>query len=284
MNYTTLISVKELMQCINEPNIRLIDCRFNLANTDAGYRAWREGCIPGAVYAHLDDDLSGDKDENTGRHPIPDRKKLAECFRSWGINQDTQIIAYDAMGGVMASRLWWLSRWLGHEKVAVLDGGITAWLVDGGEVYPDKQKEYPTGDFVPSEPLSRHVNVTQLQSLMEKQAISLIDARDVARFRGEQDNMDPVAGHVPGAINHPFMQNLDDNGRFKSAAALRESFSGYLKERNADEIVHMCGSGVTACHNMLAMQHAGIEGSMLYVGSWSEWIRDKSRPVATGGD
>lgn len=281
MNYTTLISADELAQCINNADVRIIDCRFNLANTEAGQQAWAEAHIAGALYAHLDNDLSADKTQLTGRHPIPERSTLAARFRQWGINNDTQIVAYDAMGGAMASRLWWLARWLGHEKVAVLDGGLAAWQAINGEMNADIP-DYQEGDFVEQSPLSENLDVAQLSKLLEQQSITLIDARDAARFRGEQDNIDPVAGHVPGALNYFFMQNLDENGRFKSAEELKASFSSFLADKEASDIVHMCGSGVTACHNLLAMQHAGIKDGRIYIGSWSEWIRDSDRPVATG--
>jgi thiosulfate/3-mercaptopyruvate sulfurtransferase len=284
MNYTTLISAEELYGHEGDANIRIIDCRFNLANLGAGQQAWQEGHIPGALYAHLERDMSGEKGEGTGRHPAPDRQRLADCFRHWGINTNTQIIAYDAMGGAMAAaRLWWLSRWLGHSKVAVLDGGFPAWLAAGGEL-DSNIPDYAPGDFSLSTSLSKNITVEQLQTLLAEDAITLIDARDASRFRGEQDTIDSVAGHVPGAVNHFFMQNLNENGRFKKSDVLKENFSRYSTVRNADKIVHMCGSGVTACHNLLAMQHAGMEGPLLYAGSWSEWIRDAGRPIAKGDE
>lgn len=284
MNYKTLISAEELQVLLGHAKLRIVDCRFNLANLESGQQVWAEAHIPGAVYAHLERDLSGEKGDSTGRHPLPDRQRLVDCLQRWGINTDTQIIAYDAMGGAMAaSRLWWLMRWLGHSRVAVLDGGLPAWLASGGEMQ-DTISEHVPGNFAASAPLSKDVTVGQLQDLLAENAITLVDARDAVRFRGEKDTIDPVAGHVPGARNHFFMQNLDENGRFKSSEVLGASFASYHVNHNADKVVHMCGSGVTACHNLLAMQHAGIEGPLLYAGSWSEWIRDDARPIAKGDE
>ena len=268
---------------IDNPSVRVIDCRFNLANPGAGQQAWEEGHIPGAVYAHLDNDLSGEKSTRSGRHPIPDKQQLVAHFRDWGINNDTQIVAYDAMGGAMASRLWWLARWLGHENVAVLDGGLPAWQSSGAEL-DDDVPEYAQGSFEAAASLTSNIDVADLQEMLKQDSVVLIDARDAARFRGEKDEIDAVAGHVPGALNHFFMQSMTENGFFKTPVELRAGFDRYTKEPGRRKIVHMCGSGVTACHNMLAMQHAGIATDLLYIGSWSEWIQDANRPVARGDE
>jgi thiosulfate/3-mercaptopyruvate sulfurtransferase len=281
MSYTTLISAEELAKQLGQPDLCVIDCRFNLADVTAGRTAYNEGHIPGAVYAHLDDDLAGEKTGTNGRHPLPDREALAVRLRDWGVNNDTQVVAYDAQGGAMASRLWWLLRWLGHDNVAVLDGGWKAWCESGGAITTDLPEPQP-GTFTAAEVLLPAVAVEELQQLLDEHAISLIDARDPGRFKGEQEPLDPVAGHVPGAINHFFMRNLDETGKFLSPDALRALWAPYLENKSAASIVHMCGSGVTACHNLLAMQHAGFSGGRLYVGSWSEWCSDPDRAVATG--
>ncbi|MGD8742488.1 MAG: sulfurtransferase [Granulosicoccaceae bacterium] len=283
MAYTTLISADDLARQLGQSDLCVIDCRFNLNEVTAGQASYDEGHIPGAVYAHLDNDLAGKKTGVNGRHPLPDRESLAARLREWGVNRDSQLVAYDAQGGAMASRLWWLLRWLGHDKVAVLDGGWKAWCESGGQLTTDVPDRQP-GDFTAGDILSPAVPVEELQQLLVEHTVSLIDARDPGRFRGEQEPLDPVAGHVPGATNHFFMRNLDESGRFLPPEALRKLWTPYLEDNSAASVVHMCGSGVTACHNLLAMQHAGLSGARLYVGSWSEWCSDPDRPVATGDE
>lgn len=283
MNYTTIISAESLMGILGAPNLCIVDCRFNLAEPGAGQQLYVQGHIPGAVYAHLDHDLAGHKDGRNGRHPLPDPEAMVARLRAWGIHNDGQVVAYDAQGGAIASRLWWLLRWLGHERVAVLDGGWPAWDSAGGEVSSELPVIDP-GNFTQRPALAEVMAVAGLQAALATQAVCLLDARDPGRFRGEQEPLDPVAGHVPGARNHFFMRNLDANGRMLGADALRDAYAGYLREGSAGSVVVMCGSGVTACHDLLAMQHAGLGGAKLYAGSWSEWCSDPGRPVATSDD
>lgn len=278
MIHRTLVTVETLNAHREDGGWRVVDCRFELSRPDAGEAAWREAHIPGAVYAHLERDLSGPVGPATGRHPLPEPDALAQTLGRWGIDADTQVVAYDASGGAMAAaRLWWLARWLGHERVAVLDGGWQAWLAAGFE----------TGDRVPvlrpvvfprRAPL---VDPVDARSVSEDAGWQLIDARGEQRFRGEVEPIDPVGGHIPGAINRPFTGNLDASGKFAAPETLRERFAPPAVG-GAGRVVHYCGSGVTSCHNLLAMEHAGLSGSRLYAGSWSEWIRDPARPVAKG--
>lgn len=281
MSYSTLISAAELAQHLGSPTWVVVDCRFSLADLSAGEEAYRAGHIPGAHYAHLDRDLSGPVTPTSGRHPLPDTAKLAQRLGEWGITEHTQVVAYDDAGGAFAARLWWLLRFLGHDRVAVLDGGYSAWTRGGHPASTDVAEPRP-GVFVPSADPSQWITSAALEGLVADGSIKLIDARDPERFQGEVEPIDSVAGHVPGAVNLPFKQNLTAEGTFQSPEALRARFAVHAEGRNPETIVHMCGSGVTACHNVLAMEHAGIGGSRLYAGSWSEWIRDGSRPVTTG--
>lgn len=282
MSYTTLVDPEVLKNHLDDPDWVIVDCRFNLADTEAGRRAYREGHVPGACYAHLDEDLSGPTGLSGGRHPLPDPNRFAHTLGRWGIDENTQVVVYDDVGGGMAARLWWLLRWLGHKAVAVLNGGLPAW----------QQAGLPLATEVP-EPRSGTYPVHWLDTLawvdsayvlanLERQDRLLIDARAAPRYRGEVEPNDPVAGHVPGAVNLPWEVNLDEQRRFQPAEVLKERFAAVLGERPPARVVHMCGSGVTACHNLLAMEVAGLEGSRLYAGSWSEWVRDPARPVTTG--
>lgn len=282
--YDTLISAEVLAAGLEDPSWRIVDCRFSLADGEAGRRHYEEGHIPGAVYAHLDDDLAAPAGPRTGRHPLPDPDDLAARLGRWGISggagtMPSPVVVYDDCGGAMAVRLWWMLRWLGHPRVALLDGGWQAWLKAGGPV----SREVPqplAGNFVPRPDDSRWCSVHELVGLLQRGQCLLLDCRDSRRFRGEIEPIDPVAGHVPGARNLPYPDNLDADGRFLDADALRARYEPVLGGRDPSEVVHMCGSGVTACHNLLAMEVAGMGGSRLWPGSWSEWIRDPARPVA----
>ncbi|HEX7047157.1 MAG TPA: sulfurtransferase [Gammaproteobacteria bacterium] len=275
MIYRTLISAEDLNAHRAQSNWRVVDCRFELSRPDAGEVAWRESHIPGSVYAHLERDLSGRIDPATGRHPLPDPELLAKKLGEWGIDGETQVVAYDASGGALAAaRLWWLLRWLGHERVAVLDGGWQAWLAGGFDIDDAIPATQPVK--FPRRPAL--VEALGVRAINDNAGLQLIDARGAQRFRGEVEPIDPVAGHIPGAVNHPFSENLDANGKFLAPEMLRERFRHVV----AENAVHYCGSGVTSCHNLLAMEHAGLSGSRLYAGSWSEWIRDPARPVAKG--
>lgn len=258
----------------------LLDAGFDLTDPAAGERAYTQGHLPGALYVHLDRDLSAPKTGRNGRHPLPSREAFAATAGRLGITPDTPVVVYDRQGGIFAAHVWWMLRWIGHPLVAVLDGAANAWAearlpLDTATVIPRSAPPYPL-----RESLVTSVDADTLQARLGK--VRLIDARAPERFRGDVEPLDPVAGHIPGALNRPFTQNLGSNGRFKPAARLREEFAPLLAGRPAAEVVHQCGSGVTACHNLLAMEAAGLSGAALYPGSWSEWCADPARPVAKG--
>ena len=279
MTYTTLVSATTLHHHLDDPNWVVVDCRFSLANCEAGGYAYRHGHIPQARYAHLNDDLSSAITSFTGRHPLPDFTLLAKKLGAWGITNDSQVVAYDDAGGAFAGRLWWLLRCLGHDKVAVLDGGIQHWQKQGFPLTTTLPRIKPA-TFRPYLNTALWLDASQVQNSLAKKAICLIDARTPERYRGEQEPIDPVAGHIPHALNRPFQLNLDNTGLFLSADSLRKHFKQLIGTTPSEQVVHYCGSGVTACHNLLAMEQAGLTGSKLYPGAWSEWIRDKNRAVA----
>ena len=263
-----------------------MDCRFDLQKPEWGRAAWGESHIPGALYAHLDQDLSGARGPGSGRHPLPQPQTLAATFSRWGIDETVQVIAYDQGPGMYAARLWWLLRWLGHERVAVLNGGLAAWqrcglpLSSGPSVRPARAFR---GDAHPEMTASAAELAAAVQSgALASGATVLVDARGADRFAGQNETLDPVAGHVPGARNHPFAGNQGADGRFLEAAQLRDRWQATLAGNSARDLVAMCGSGVTACHNLLALEVAGLSGARLYGGSWSEWITDPERPIARG--
>ena len=280
MTYTTLISASQLHQNLNNPNWIIIDCRFSLANYDAGHYAYRHGHIPNARYADLNKDLSANPTELKGRHPLPDFNLLAKKLGTWGINDQTQVVAYDDAGGAFAGRLWWLLRCLGHEKVAVLNGGIQHWQKLGCALTTTLPHTNPSV-FRPYLDCSNWLNAHQVENHLAKKDIYLIAARSPERYRGEQEPIDPVAGHIPQALNRPLSLNLDKQSLFLSPEALAEQFNALLGTVPPSQVIHYCGSGVTACHNLLAMEYAGLKGSKIYAGSWSEWIRNKNRGIAT---
>lgn len=281
MTHTTLVSAEQTAAHLDDPQWVICDCRHDLANHSAGYKAYRAGHIPGARFLHLDVDLSGPKTGLTGRHPLPHPATFCLRLGALGISNNTQVIAYDETGGVYASRLWWMLRWVGHTKVAVLDGGWQAWTQAGLPVTV-AQPAVEAASFSGKPQTRIAVDSAQvLENLQERKAL-VLDARSSDRYRGENETLDPVAGHIPGAANRFFKLNLDTDGRFKAAAALKQEFGTMLDGHAPDAIVHQCGSGVTACHNLLAMEVAGLPGSRLYPGSWSEWVSDRRRPVARG--
>lgn len=282
MTHTTLLSPATLNQNLDDPNWVVVDCRFSLTNSGAGGYAYRHGHLPHARYAHLNNDLSSAITSLTGRHPLPDFTLLAKKLGAWGIANNSQVVVYDDAGGAFAGRLWWLFRCLGHDKVAVLDGGIQHWLKQGFSLTTTLPILQAT-TFRPYLNTNYWLNASQVQNSIHRKAICLIDARTPERYRGKQEPIDPVAGHIPGALNRAFQLNLDDKGLFLSADSLRNQFKKLIGTNAPDEVVHYCGSGVTACHNLLAMEHAGLTGSKLYAGSWSEWIKDKNRGIATDG-
>jgi thiosulfate/3-mercaptopyruvate sulfurtransferase len=264
----------------------IVDCRFELTRPGWGEEDYTHSHIPGAVYAHLDRDLSGPVEPHTGRHPLPTLEKLAATLGRWGIDQRTQVIAYDQGNGAYAARLWWLLRWAGHREIAVLNGGFAAWQRAGLPVSAEPGAR-PARNFVPESSRVGFVNVAELERLVASGALSsgramLIDARGADRFAGENETIDPIAGHIPGARNLPFTGNLDAQGRFLAAGPLRHRWQQTLGTTPPREAIAMCGSGVTACHNLLAMEVAGLGGARLYAGSWSEWIRDPARPLSRG--
>jgi len=281
--FTTLIDANTLSQHLTDPQWVILDCRHDLMNPDFGRNAFAEGHIEGAQFANIDTDLSGPKVGADGifrgRHPLPDRAALLETLRRWGINDDSQVVACDAHGGMYAARLWWLLRWLGHGAVAVLDGGLAAWSA-AGKPLVTSVNERPRGNLADKAALVRTVSVGELVENLDTKRLQVVDARANDRFRGENETIDPVGGHIPGARNRFFKDNLQADGRFKDAATLKQELAPTVGEPSA--AVMQCGSGVTACHNLLALEVAGLPGAALYPGSWSEWCADSTRPIATG--
>lgn len=283
MDYTTLLPAEILKGRLGDPGWVILDVRHDLFDLAAGRRAYEAGHVPDAQFASIDHDLSGAKTGRNGRHPLPPRDALVARFRAWGIGNDSQIVAYDAQGGQFAARLWWLARWLGHRRVAVLDGGWPAWLAAGGSTETVTTVRAP-GNFSAGASLASVVTADELLAALDRTDRLLLDARMPERYRGEQEPIDPVAGHIPGALNRPWQHNLAPDQRFKSPAELKADFTALLVGRPPGAATHQCGSGVTACHNVLAMEVAGLPGSALYAGSWSEWIADRTRPIRTGAE
>jgi thiosulfate/3-mercaptopyruvate sulfurtransferase len=283
---TTLIDVPELASRLEDRDWAIIDCRFELADPAAGARAWAVGHIPHALYADLDRDLSAPRTPHSGRHPLPEPATLAATLGRLGIDSAVQVVAYDQGPGAFAARLWWLLRWLGHTRVAVLDGGYAAWLAAGLPV-SSSQETRPARHFTAVPDGAQVVSGAQLarslaQGELARSAQLLVDARGTDRFAGQNETIDPVAGHIPGARNHPFAHNTDARGRFLTAQELRQRWQQTLRGVHPPQVIAMCGSGVTACHNLLAMEVAGLSGARLYAGSWSEWIRDPAHAVELG--
>lgn len=281
MTYTTLISAAQLAQHVFSHDWVVLDCRHDLANAQAGIEAYRAGHIPNAQFAALDADLS-DKTPAAdgvfrGRHPLPQREDFIETLRGWGVKPDTQVVAYDAQGGMFAARLWWMLRWVGHSAVAVLDGGLPAWQAHG-ELLSTEHASKLRGTITDAAPLTAQVTAADIIANLGRGAKTLIDARAPDRFRGENETLDPVGGHIPGAKNRFFKDNLQTDGHFKPAAQLQAAFNALTDSPSAT--IFQCGSGVTACHHLLAMEIAGLPGAALYPGSWSEWCADPARPVA----
>lgn len=293
--HRTLISAAEALAALARPEPDrpvVVDCRFDLARPEWGAQAWAEGHLPGAHYAHLDRDLSSPVRPDSGRHPLPARAVFSDTVRSWGIRPGRQVIACDQGNGMFAARLWWLLRAFGHPDVAVLDGGLAAWLAAGGtlsrEPPPRLSTAHAAGAAASAADATSDwpgvLGAHEVLGGLESGALRLVDARAPDRFAGRNETIDPVAGHVPGAVNHPFASNLGADGRLLPRDELRRRWEATLAGRAPTELVLMCGSGVSACHDLLALEHAGFGGARLYAGSWSEWIRDPSRPIATGPD
>jgi thiosulfate/3-mercaptopyruvate sulfurtransferase len=271
------IETSELAPHLGDPDWAILDCRFYLAEPERGENEYLAEHVQGALYVHLDRDLSGPRTGRNGRHPMPSVDAMAKRFSSWGIDGNVQVVAYDSSQGQMAARLWWMLRYLDHNAVAVLDGGFPAWKAEARPVARERENR-ASRTFRAAVRESMRVDVGDIDLARN----FLIDARASERFRGDVEPLDPVKGHIPGARNHPNAENLGVDGRFLSKQELRQRFDSLIGERPVQSIVSYCGSGVTACHNLLAMEIAGIHGARLYPGSWSEWCADETRPVATG--
>jgi thiosulfate/3-mercaptopyruvate sulfurtransferase len=285
--YTTLVSAEQLAAALHAPLPPVVfDCSFDLADTQAGRRAHDAGHVPGAHYLHLDAELSGSKTGFNGRHPLPERAAFVARMAALGLHDDTPVVAYDNSGGMYAARLWWMLRWVGHRSVAVLDGGLAAWKTAGLPLETAATPNPAAGGFKAREPLAKLVLLGELQGLVanpaQPPARLVLDARAPDRFRGENETLDPIGGHIPGARNRLFRDNLGPDGLFKPAQELRQAFDAATGGRPAAEVIHQCGSGVTACHNLLAMEVAGLQGAALYAGSWSEWCAQPGAAIATG--
>ncbi|GGY09972.1 sulfurtransferase [Paludibacterium paludis] len=261
----------------------IFDCRFKLEDPGWGERAWREGHIPGARYLSLDRDLSGKPDGRNGRHPLPLPAQLAERLGAAGVGADTEVVVYDDMDGRYAARAWVLLRWLGHDRAVLLDGGLPAWIAAGGRLETETPECEPTIFPIRASRLAM-VTANDVETNLSDRTFVVIDARSPARYAGEGETLDPVGGHIPGALNRYLADNTTTGQRFKPPGMLAAEWRALIGERDPASVVHQCGSGVTACHNLLAMECAGLAGSRLYPGSWSEWCSDSARPVATGPD
>jgi len=274
-----LITTPELEARLRGRDLVVFDCRFSLMNPDAGLEAYLAGHIPSAVHVNLDVDLAGPVTVQSGRHPLPDAAEFAAFLARSGWKPGKTAVAYDDVGGAMAARLWWLMRYFGQQDALLLDGGIAAWQAAGLELEQGPVQPQPQAMVQLTPRKEMVLSAAEVVAGLERQAIVLIDARSAERFAGKVEPIDAVAGHVAGAVNYPFNRNLETDGTFKTAPLIRAGIAPLVGDRPAAEVVHMCGSGVTACHNLLAAELAGFSGSKLYVGSWSEWIRDPSRPV-----
>jgi thiosulfate/3-mercaptopyruvate sulfurtransferase len=278
MRYRTLIETSALAAHLDDPSVAIVDCRFDLKDTSAGERAYETAHVPGAVYADVDRDLSAPKTGTNGRHPLPEVDIFVATLGRLGIDASTQVVVYDQDSGGFASRLWWMLRWLGHDGVALLNGGVAKWAAEGRPTKSGVEAR-PRRVFVPHVQRQMMADATDVEGMVGKSGWRLIDARAPERFRGEVEPVDKVAGHIPGAVNVPFLENLDANGTFRSPADLAERFRNASGSTPTDHLVVYCGSGVTACQNLLALEHAGMHGAKLYPGSWSEWSSDPSRPM-----
>ena len=284
MPYTTLISPSELLPHLDDSEWVVVDCRFVLRDVEGGRTAYGTSHVAGSVYAHLDEDLSGlIVPGRTGRHPLPEVDAFAATLSRWGIDESVQVVVYDDAGGAIAARLWWMLRWIGHQNAALLDGGWQAWK-EGGEVFAVRggSESYASRRFVPSVRNELSVGVDDFAPVGSDPTFVLCDARSEDRYRGENETLDPVAGHIPGATSLPYAGNLDSSGRFHSRERLRARYEAHFGDVPMQEVVMYCGSGVTAAHNVLAAAHAGLGETRLYAGSWSDWITDPGRPVETG--
>lgn len=282
MQYTTLVDAATLARLIGKPGTAVIDCRFDLASPAAGRLSFLRAHIPGACHADLNQDLSAAVGPGTGRHPLPARERFAATLSALGVDNDSQVIAYDQANSAFAARLWWMVRWMGHSGAAVLDGGFAAWTAQGGAVQSGLVAP-ATRRFEPRGPRQGTLTSAQVLAALGRPGHLVVDARAPERYAGTVEPLDKVAGHVPTAVNFPFTDNLAADGRFLPRAELRRRWEARLAGASPENVTAMCGSGVTACHDLLALEVAGLPGASLYAGSWSEWISDPARPVATGG-
>lgn len=294
--HTTLITPSDLMDLQSRgARLMLFDCSYDLANPAAGQEQYLQAHLPGAVYAHLEHDLSDEGSvapdgsrhphpdaASGGRHPLPSRERFAMWLSRVGFSNDMQAVVYDRQGANFCGRLWWMLKWAGHEAVAVLDGGLPGWQAAGGPLHSGEEPAHFQSNFALGRPLRALATTAHVQSRLGSPAQTLVDARAAPRYRGDVEPLDPVAGHIPGALNRPFTQNLGADGRFKPAHQLRAEFEQLLAGRDPATVVHQCGSGVSAVPNLIAMELAGFPSTALYAGSWSEWCRDPSRPVERG--
>ena len=276
--FKTLIAPAELAPHLADDQWVVIDCRFDLADPGRGEDLYLQSHIPGARYAHLDRDLSGEKTGTNGRHPLPTAEQMRARFSALGITPGTQVVAYDADSGMYAARLWWMLRFMGHDAVAVLDGGLARWVRDGHAVRDGREDARPA-TFIGAPRESWRLSADEVQQGLGDASRTLVDARAAERFRGENETLDKKAGHIPGARNYFFQRNLREDKTFKGAEELRAEWMSLLEGTNPDQVVMYCGSGVTACHNLLALEHAGLSGARLFPGSWSEWSADDKRPT-----
>jgi thiosulfate/3-mercaptopyruvate sulfurtransferase len=277
--YDTLISTAELARDLGRPDWVLFDVRYDLSDPGFGRRAYDAGHIPGAAFLDMNSDLAGPPGAGRGRHPLPDVDRLAATLGAHGVGRDMQVVAYDDAGGTWAARLWWLLRYLGHDAVAVLEGGLPRWEAEGHPVERSVPPRRSAATFVPALRDEMVATTTDVADALAAGSHVLVDSRAPDRFRGENETIDPVGGHIPGARNRFFRQNLAPDGGLLPPASLRREFGDVLEGRSASEAIVYCGSGITACANLLALEHAGLRGARLYAGSWSEWIADPSRPV-----
>ena len=285
--HTSLIEPADLAPRTADPDWVVLDCRFELTRPEWGAAAYSQGHIPHSIYAHLEQDLSAPVTATSGRHPLPSRQSLVQTLSRWGIDSTVQVVAYDQANGAYAARLWWLLRWMGHRRVAVLNGGLAAWQQAGLPLSTAAGVRSPRWFEADAGVAQSVISTAEVEKLVAAGKLAgtaapdtLIDARGADRFAGRNETIDPVAGHIPGARNHPFTQNLDAQGRFLPPETLRARWLETLNGKPPSEVISSCGSGVTACHNLLALEVAGLPGGKLYAGSWSEWIRDAARPTA----
>ncbi len=275
-----IVRAAELLTHVDDPDWVIVDCRFNLLQPASGHEAWESGHIPGAVYANLDQDLASGvaPDGKGGRHPLPDPTRLANTVADWGVHTGTNVVVYDDVGNAIAARLWWLLRWLGHEQVAVLDGGLGCWIAAGGGLVKESVPR-ARGSFVAKPGSQPVIDAAKIQVALDRDELVLLDARAPDRFSGRNETLDRRGGHVPGAVNAPFQDNLDADKCFRPRSELQAYYRALIAGRPVDSVACMCGSGVTACHTLLALEATGFSGASLYVGSWSDWISTDDRPI-----